>query len=158
MENQDAIIRYNFDKQKDPKTGMWYAICKWCEKKCSMGVSGGFGMAIKHMKSCDKAKESGVGDDFDVLKWWKENERTFPILSKIAKQVLAMPISTVGVEQEFSAVGNVITDYRMRLSSSSLETLVCFHDWLKVQRRTQEITNTPTRHFMEETTEGGDSD
>ncbi|CAH9120284.1 unnamed protein product [Cuscuta europaea] len=26
-----------------------------------------------------------VGDDFDVLKWWKENERTFPILSKMAK-------------------------------------------------------------------------
>ncbi|CAH9104727.1 unnamed protein product [Cuscuta europaea] len=60
MENQDAIIRYNFDKQKDPKTGMWYAICKWCEKKCSMRVSGGFGMAIKHMESCDKAK--GTGD------------------------------------------------------------------------------------------------
>ncbi|CAH9110941.1 unnamed protein product [Cuscuta europaea] len=32
MENQNVIIRYNFDKQKDPKTGMWYAICKWCEK------------------------------------------------------------------------------------------------------------------------------
>ncbi|CAH9098698.1 unnamed protein product [Cuscuta europaea] len=98
------------------------------------------------------------GDDFDVLKWWKENERTFPILSKMAKQVLAMPISTVAVEQEFSAAGNVLTDYRTRLSPSSLETLVCFHDWLKAQRRTQEITITPSRHFMEETTEGGESD
>ncbi|CAH9083978.1 unnamed protein product [Cuscuta europaea] len=99
-----------------------------------------------------------VGDDFDVLKWWKENERTFPILSKMAKQVLAMPISTVAVEQEFSAAGNILTDYRTRLSPSSLETLVCFHDWLKAQRRTQEITITPSRHFMEETTKGGESD
>ncbi|CAH9108517.1 unnamed protein product [Cuscuta europaea] len=38
MENQNAIIRYNFDKQKDPKTGMWYAICKWCEKNVLWGL------------------------------------------------------------------------------------------------------------------------
>ncbi|CAH9115166.1 unnamed protein product [Cuscuta europaea] len=99
------------------------------------------------------------GNDFDDLQWWKEKERTFPILSKMAMQVLAMPVSTVAVEQEFSAAGNVLTDYRTRLSANSLETLVCFHDWLKVKRRTQEISIEPTRHFMEETTEdGGNSD
>ncbi|CAH9142888.1 unnamed protein product [Cuscuta epithymum] len=76
----------------------------------------------------------------------------------MAKQVLAMPISTIAVEQEFSAAGNVLTDYRTRLSLSSLETLVCFHDWLKAQRRTQEMSIAPTCHFMEETTEYGDSD
>ncbi|CAH9138502.1 unnamed protein product, partial [Cuscuta epithymum] len=96
-----------------------------------------------------------VGDDFDVLKWWKENERTFPVLTKMAKQVLRMPISTVAVEQEFSAADNVLTDYRTRLSPSTLETLVFFHDWLKAQRRTQEMSIAPTRNFMEETTEGG---
>ncbi|CAH9054043.1 unnamed protein product [Cuscuta europaea] len=67
MENQNAIIRHNFDKQKDPKTGMWYAICKWCEKKCIMGASGGFRMAIKHMKSCDKAKGSGGAGSSDCF-------------------------------------------------------------------------------------------
>ncbi|CAH9071665.1 unnamed protein product [Cuscuta europaea] len=65
MKNQNVIIRYNFDKQKDPKTGMWYAICKWCEKKCIMGASSGFRMAIKHMKSCDKAKGSGGAGSSD---------------------------------------------------------------------------------------------
>ncbi|CAH9113981.1 unnamed protein product [Cuscuta europaea] len=69
MENQNAIIRYNFDKLKDLKTGMWYAICKWCEKKCIMGASGGFGMAIKHMKSCDKAKGSGELSYLPFLRW-----------------------------------------------------------------------------------------
>ncbi|CAH9107192.1 unnamed protein product [Cuscuta europaea] len=59
LEGQDAVIRYNFDKRKDLKTGMWYATCKWWEGKCSMGVSGGYGMAMKHIKSCDKAKGSG---------------------------------------------------------------------------------------------------
>ncbi|CAH9078037.1 unnamed protein product, partial [Cuscuta europaea] len=49
----------NLANLKDPKTGMWYATCKWCGIKCSMGVSGGYGMTMKHMKSCDKAKESG---------------------------------------------------------------------------------------------------
>ncbi|CAH9111295.1 unnamed protein product [Cuscuta europaea] len=59
MESQYAVIRYNFDKQKDSRTGMWYTTCKWCGKKCSMRVSGGYGMAMKHIKSCDKAKGSG---------------------------------------------------------------------------------------------------
>ncbi|CAH9077676.1 unnamed protein product, partial [Cuscuta epithymum] len=41
--------------------------------------------------SYDDQRHLTEGDDFDVLQWWKEKERTFPILSKMAKQVLAMP-------------------------------------------------------------------
>ncbi|CAH9089989.1 unnamed protein product [Cuscuta europaea] len=103
--------------------------------------------------------EKAIDPKQQFQEWWKEKERTFPILSKMAKQVLAMSVSTVAVEQEFSAAGNVLTDYRTRLSANSLETLVCFHDWLKAKRRTQEISIEPIRHFMEETTkDGGNSD
>ncbi|CAH9109711.1 unnamed protein product [Cuscuta europaea] len=133
-----------------------------------------FGNLMKKSKSTPVNEQSSInelslyltflveyeeGDDFDVFQWWKEKERTFPILSKMAKQVLAILVSTVAVEQEFSAAGNVLTDYRTRLSANSLETPVCFHDWLKAKRRTQEISIEPTRHFMEETTEDdGNSD
>ncbi|CAH9088287.1 unnamed protein product [Cuscuta epithymum] len=95
-------------------------------------------------------------DEFDILKWWKSKERMFPILAQMAKQVLSMPVSTVAVEQEFSSADNVLTASRTSLSAESLETLICYHNWLKAIRRTQEISITPSQDFMDEsTTEGG---
>ncbi|KAL0444337.1 UNVERIFIED_CONTAM: Zinc finger BED domain-containing protein RICESLEEPER 2 [Sesamum latifolium] len=34
-------------------------------------------------------------DKFDILNWWKVNTQRFPILSKMARDVLAVPVSTV---------------------------------------------------------------
>ena len=36
--------------------------------------------------------------DFDILQWWKEHQRHFPILAVMAKQILVTPMSTVAVE------------------------------------------------------------
>ncbi|RAL53480.1 hypothetical protein DM860_007152 [Cuscuta australis] len=72
--------------------------------------------------------------DFDVLGWWKRNEHMFPCLGMLARQVLSVPVSTVAVEREFSAGGNILTDYRSCLSAESLETLVCNKDWLLARR------------------------
>ncbi|VFQ90203.1 unnamed protein product [Cuscuta campestris] len=49
--------------------------------------------------------------EFDVLGWWKRNEHMFPCLGMLARQVLSVPVSTVAVEREFSARGNILTDY-----------------------------------------------
>ncbi|CAH9115088.1 unnamed protein product [Cuscuta europaea] len=162
----------------------------------SLGISGGYGSATRHLKSKHPVEYAKLGggtgkqtqisrfannqqafgnfsyndaqnltedDDFDVLNWWKGKERMFPVLAKMAKQVLSMPVSTVAVEQEFSSAGNVLTQTRTRLSAESLEMLICYHDWLKTARRAQEIDITPSQHFMDESTEGdstyaGDSD
>ncbi|CAH9110130.1 unnamed protein product [Cuscuta epithymum] len=96
--------------------------------------------------------EFDENEEFDVLKWWKSKERMFPILAQMAKQVLPMPVSTIVVEQEFSSAGNVLTASRTSLSAESLETLICYHDWLKAIRRTQEISITPSQDFMDEST------
>ena len=47
----------------------------------------------------------GDGDveQFDILHWWRDHEKHFPILAIIAKQILATLVSIVVVEQEFSA-------------------------------------------------------
>ena len=47
-------------------------------------------------------------EKFDLLGWWKANSTKFPILSKLARHVLAMPISTVASESAFSTGGRVI--------------------------------------------------
>ncbi|KAK2656874.1 hypothetical protein Ddye_009926 [Dipteronia dyeriana] len=84
-----------------------------------------------------------IGDDdvdkFDILHWWREHEKHFPILSIIAKQILATPVSTVAVEQEFSAGGNILDARRSLLSPESIQVQVCVDDWTKARYRQQEM-------------------
>ncbi|KAK3198404.1 hypothetical protein Dsin_021819 [Dipteronia sinensis] len=76
---------------------------------------------------------------FNILHWWKEHERYFPILAMIAKQILSTPVSTVPVEQQFSAGGNILDPKCSLMSPKSLQIQACVEDWTKVQYRQQEI-------------------
>jgi len=40
--------------------------------------------------------------DFIILNWWKVNAPKYPTLPAIARDVLAIPISTVAFESAFS--------------------------------------------------------
>ncbi|KAL4575295.1 hypothetical protein LXL04_022137 [Taraxacum kok-saghyz] len=68
---------------------------------------------------------------FDLLGWWKANSTKFPILSKLARHVLAMPISTVASESAFSTGGRVIDKYRSSLNPETAEALICAQDWIR---------------------------
>ncbi|KAL2938807.1 Zinc finger BED domain-containing protein DAYSLEEPER, partial [Bienertia sinuspersici] len=65
---------------------------------------------------------------FDVLAWWKEKYMKYPILSK-ATHVLAIPITTVASEANFSAGGRVIDPYRASLAPKTVQMLICTGDW-----------------------------
>ena len=73
--------------------------------------------------------------DFPILDWWSRHANTFPILSLIAKQVLAAPVSTVAVEQAFSQGGNILDETRSRMTPDSLEAQSCVDDWSKTEIR-----------------------
>ncbi|KAJ9558575.1 hypothetical protein OSB04_013189 [Centaurea solstitialis] len=68
---------------------------------------------------------------FDLLGWWKANSVKFPILSQVARHVLAMPISTVASESAFSTGGRVIDKYRSSLNPKTAEALICIQDWIR---------------------------
>ncbi|XP_020964317.1 zinc finger BED domain-containing protein RICESLEEPER 1-like [Arachis ipaensis] len=43
--------------------------------------------------------------NFNVLKWWKNNQMKFKVLAKIAKDIYAIPVSTIASESAFSTSG-----------------------------------------------------
>ncbi|XP_060966946.1 zinc finger BED domain-containing protein RICESLEEPER 2 [Cannabis sativa] len=68
--------------------------------------------------------------EFDILAWWKTNGLKYPILQQVARDVLAIPVSTVASESAFSTSGRHVTPCRKRLHPNMLEALVCTQDWL----------------------------
>jgi hypothetical protein len=70
-------------------------------------------------------------EEFDVLKWWKRNQDQYLVLAKMARDFLAIPLSTVVSESTFSTAGMVINRYCSSLSSETVEALICAKDWLK---------------------------
>ncbi|CAN1340611.1 Zinc finger BED domain-containing protein RICESLEEPER 2 [Linum perenne] len=68
---------------------------------------------------------------FDVLAYWKASALRFPILSEMARDVLAILISSVASESAFSTGGRVLSNFRSSLTPAIVEDLICAEDWLR---------------------------
>lgn len=69
--------------------------------------------------------------EINVLEWWKVKSGRYPILANIARDVLAIPISTVVSESAFSTGERVLDPYHNSLTPTTVEALICTQDWLK---------------------------
>ncbi|KAG8492408.1 hypothetical protein CXB51_009688 [Gossypium anomalum] len=78
-------------------------------------------------------------EDFDILLWWKVNSPRFPTLSKMARDVLAIPVSTVASESAFSTGGRVLDQYRSSLTPKIVQALVCTQDWIRKSSSQEDI-------------------
>ncbi|XP_066164419.1 uncharacterized protein [Oryza sativa Japonica Group] len=67
--------------------------------------------------------------DFNVLGWWNDHKMSYPVLSKLARDVLTVPVSSVSSESVFSLCGRIIEDRRTSLSSDHVEILLSVKDW-----------------------------
>ena len=65
----------------------------------------------------------------DVLSYWRNNVVRYPILSQLARDVLAVPISTVASESAFSIGGRVLDCFRSSLKPSTVEAIIFLRDW-----------------------------
>ncbi|GKC62730.1 zinc finger BED domain-containing protein RICESLEEPER 2 [Tanacetum coccineum] len=96
-------------------------------------LSGGEDELKKYLK--EPRLELEDDEDFDILTWWKINSPRFPIVSRMAKDILCIQVSTVASESAFSASGRVLDPYRNSLAPNIVEALVCTQDWIRTSSR-----------------------
>nr|XP_011457831.1 PREDICTED: zinc finger BED domain-containing protein DAYSLEEPER-like isoform X1 [Fragaria vesca subsp. vesca] len=69
--------------------------------------------------------------EFDVLGWWKLNKMKYPTLSKMARDILSIPVSTVSSDSVFDNTANEMDQYRSSLRPETLEAVICAKDWMQ---------------------------
>ena len=65
----------------------------------------------------------------DIYQYQKAKQFDFPIISKIAKDYLAIPATLALLECVFSVSGDVVTKKRNRLTGDSVRMILCLKDW-----------------------------
>ncbi|KAF5466785.1 hypothetical protein F2P56_016681 [Juglans regia] len=89
----------------------------------------------QHMKSeLDQYLEESLlprAQEFDILDWWKLNKLKYPTLSKMASDVLSIPVCTVSPDCVFDTEVRKMDNYRSSLHPVTLEALVCTKDWFQ---------------------------
>jgi len=62
--------------------------------------------------------------------WWKHHKTQYPILSKIARDYICIPATSVPSEQAFSKSGELISKRRNRLGDRAIEACMCLNSWI----------------------------
>ncbi|KAJ3697410.1 hypothetical protein LUZ61_001115 [Rhynchospora tenuis] len=73
-------------------------------------------------------------NDFNILTWWKMNSFKYPTLSKLARDILAIPMAMAGGGTGLSVFGagsanRILDDYRSSMRPDTLEAIFCAKDW-----------------------------
>ena len=63
------------------------------------------------------------------LQWWWNHRSEFPILSKMAFDILSIPSMSAELERCFSQAKNLITDERNQLGEASVTAFECLKQW-----------------------------
>ena len=72
-----------------------------------------------------------MNENFDILNQWSLNWHKYSNLSKIAKDILTIPVSTVTWESPFGIKGHILDPFRSSLTPKTVKSLICIQDWLR---------------------------
>ncbi|RXI03968.1 hypothetical protein DVH24_038242 [Malus domestica] len=67
--------------------------------------------------------------ELDILSRWKVDQFHYPVLSRLACDVLTILVSIVTSESVFSIGARVIHQYRSCLLPETIQALLCTRDW-----------------------------
>ena len=68
------------------------------QQKIESGIGGSKKQSELDIYLSESALEESEDGKFDLLRWWKLNAERFPVLSCLAYDILAIPVSTVASE------------------------------------------------------------
>ncbi|KAG4137558.1 hypothetical protein ERO13_D07G078850v2 [Gossypium hirsutum] len=77
--------------------------------------------------------ELELNSQIDVLDYWSKSLIQYNELSLLARDLLAIPISTVASKSAFSMGKKVITPLRSSLKPKTVQAVVCLDDWMQVK-------------------------
>ena len=72
-------------------------------------------------------------EEFDIINWWMGNATTYPTLSRIARDLFAVPATSVPSESGFSLARRTINDFGSSLCPETVEALICTQDWYRAE-------------------------
>ena len=79
----------------------------------------------------DEYRLSPITASMDVLSFWNYVRQELPNLAKIARDILAVQVTSAASERVFSVAGHIITKRRSQLSSQSVDDLILLHSQRK---------------------------
>ena len=79
------------------------------------------------------------GNSEDVLSWWKAHSKTYPHLSKMARDYLSIPATSTSSERLFSSGKHLITDSRNLLSAETIQACQCLKSWIKYPSNPEKV-------------------
>ncbi|KAL2899070.1 putative AC transposase [Bienertia sinuspersici] len=69
-------------------------------------------------------------DGFDVLDYWKSQSTSYPALALMARDILAISITSVASKSAFSVGGRILNKLRSMLLPKNVEILMTTRNWL----------------------------
>ena len=96
-------------------------------------------LQVEQSVSCSNEVEKYLAENYDsrkdanfeILEWWRDNCSRYQVLSKVAKDVLAVPVFTVASKSAFSTGGRTVDPFQSSLSPLMVLNLVCSQNWLQ---------------------------
>lgn len=61
--------------------------------------------------------------------YWQLRQQTYPVLSKLAIDVLTIPASAADCERTFSELGDMLGTRRLRMKPELINALQCIKSW-----------------------------
>ncbi|KAF3779036.1 putative AC transposase [Nymphaea thermarum] len=129
----------------DEKKGLNYdVLSRWNSTFIMLRDALLFKDIFQHLASCDPMVHVDLDNylidpieeitptlEFNILFWWKTNESKYKILAKMARDVIAIHVSTVASESAFSIPGRILNDYRCSTTPKNVESLICIQSWIR---------------------------
>ncbi len=78
-----------------------------------------------------QATKIKVQSDVNPLVRWRDNQRKFPNMALLAKDIFSIQTTPVTSESVFSRSGRLVSEHRASLSDDSISSVMLLQSWLQ---------------------------